>query len=116
MSDHATHRLLGELIAKIGVLEDALKESETRSRDSRERVYGQLESIRADVSESRRRLDVIDSALDDEIRPVVSGVLDWRSRALGAVMVLGFIGTLIVLALTAAKELLLDIWRLMVSR
>lgn len=116
MSDTETQRLLGALIAKIDQVERHLSESEQNAKESRKHVFDALELIRSDAQATRTRLDSIETSLDSEIKPVVKGVLDWRSRAIGAATILGFIGTLMVLALTAAKELLLDIWRLMVNR
>lgn len=116
MSDIETHQLLGSLIAKMDGLASSAAESEQQARESREKVYQALEDIRADAQASRTRLDSIEDTLEKEVKPVVRGVLDWRSRAIGAAAVLGLIGSMVVIAFTAAKELLLDVWRLMVSR
>lgn len=116
MSEQDVKLLLGQLIGKMEAVENTLKESEARAKDSRERVYKALEEIRTDAQATRSRLDSIESTIDQEVKPVVKGVLDWRSRAIGAATILGFIGTLMALALTAAKEMLLDIWRLIVNR
>ena len=116
MNDHATHRLLGELVGKLEQVEKALGENEERARESRERVYGSLEDIRSEAQDSRKRLDAIEATLEDEVKPVIRGVMDWRSRAIGAAAVLGLVGSLIVLALTAAKDLVVEIWRLIVNR
>lgn len=116
MNDHATHRLLGEMVGKLEAVEKALSENEERARESREKVYSALEEIRSDAQDTRKRVGSMETTLEDEVKPVVRGVLDWRSRAIGAAAVLGLIGSMLVLALTAAKELVLDIWRLLVNR
>lgn len=116
MSEQDVKLLLGQLIAKLDGVERTLSDNDRHAKDSREKVYKALEDIRTDAQATRTRLDSIETTIDQEVKPVVKGVLDWRSRAIGAATILGFIGTLMVLALTAAKELLLDIWRLMVNR
>lgn len=49
--------------------------------------------------------------MEEEVRPVVRSVLDWRARTLGAVFVLGLIGSVVLFVFTAAKDLIIDLWR-----
>lgn len=116
MSEQDVKLLLGQLIAKMDAVENTLKDSEAHAKDSREKVYRSLEDIRTNAQSMNTRLVSVESTIENEVKPVVKGVLDWRSRAIGAGIVLGLIGSFMVLALTAAKELLLDIWRLLVNR
>lgn len=116
MTDPETHRLLGQMQATLAQIQGQQADSEKRAAESREKVYTALREIRTEAQEARSRIVQIERVVQDEVQPVVRSVLDWRSRWLGALAVLGVIGTLIVFMFTAARDLVLDIWRLIVSR
>lgn len=111
--DPETNRLLGELRAGIASLQRHTDEEARRAADSRARVYQRLDAIQTETQDTRQRLGAVETVIDREIRPVVRGVLDWRSRWTGAVFVLGLIGSGLLLLVTVAKDLALDLWRLM---
>ncbi len=115
-SDLATHRLLGELNGKLAGIEKSLKSNDANARDALENLHHAVQDIRNHSQQNGQRLDNVERVLEIEVRPVVRGVLDWRSRAVGALAVIGFIGTAIIFAITAAKEVVLEIWRVIVDR
>lgn len=116
MNDPETNRLLGQMQATLAQIQRQQGDSESRAAESREKVYSALREIREEAQDARSRIEQIERVVQDEVQPVVRSVLDWRSRWLGALAVLGVIGTLLAFMFTAAKELVLDIWRLLVSR
>lgn len=116
MTDPETNRQLGQMQATLAQIQRQQADSESRAAESREKVYTALREIREQAQETRGRIVQIERVVQDEVQPVVRSVLDWRSRWLGALAVLGVIGALVAFMFTAAKELVLDIWRLLVNR
>jgi len=111
MSDPDTSRLLGELKGTMAGIQRQLADSETRATESREMVHEQLRDIRKDAQDTRARTAAMEKTLKEDVLPMVRSVDDWRSRALGGMVVLGAIGTVVLFILTLARDAILDIWR-----
>lgn len=116
MMDPEVHRMLGQMQGTMASIQRQLAENEASARESRGVVYKSLQEIRENAQDTRRRTEALEKVIASEIRPVVRGVLDLRSRALGATMVLGILGSAILLVLTAARDAVTDIWRALFDR
>lgn len=88
-----------------------LEEEARKSSESRARVHQKLEDIQSEAQESSQRISAVERVVEEEVRPVVRSVLDWRARTLGSVFVLGLIGSVVLFVFTAAKDLIIDLWR-----
>ena len=109
-NDPEIHRRLGELQGSLAAIQRQLVDNEAKASESRDKVYEALGRIRADAANTRHMAETSEKILEHEVRPVVRSVVDWRSRTLGGLFVLGAIGTAVLFILGLAKELLVDLW------
>ncbi|MGY6703164.1 hypothetical protein [Roseinatronobacter sp.] len=116
MSEPETQRLLGELVGRLSSIEQTLQAENQSAKDSRAAVYGALREIREDAQDTRSRVAQLEKIMEDDVQPVVKGVLDWRSRAIGAAFVLGVIGSALIYFITSAKDLIIAAWQTLVAR
>ncbi len=103
--------MLGVLQGSLTGIQKQLDEIERKASHSRAIVHNQLEDIRLEAAETRRRVESVETAIEKEVRPVVRSVVDWRSRAAGGLLVLGVIGAALTAILWALWELILEGWR-----
>lgn len=82
------YRAIGGLTAEVKALRDQLVESERRSAEHRNRVYGRLEDIDDRAAKLERRVDQAVATLA-EIKPTVDDVLIWKQRGIGALAAVG---------------------------
>lgn len=75
---------------------DDRKVERQETKEYREQVQAELAALHASTEQTRRRMD--------KVEPVADMVTSWRARAAGAVMVLGFIGTLFWIGATWFKD------------
>ena len=116
MDDHETHVLLGEVRGKLSAIQQQLEGNESEAAKSRDALYDQISNARKEVQEIRSRTVALEAVMQEEVRPAVRMIRDWRSRALGGMAVLGVIGTLILIILGAAKEAIVDLVRAIIAR
>lgn len=116
MSDPETHRILGQLQGTMASVQRQLATSEEKATESRSRMHRQLEDIRTDARDSKTRLEAVERQLKDDIKPVIRTVLDWRAQWIGAMCVMGVIGSAVVFLLTQAKDALADAWKAFIGR
>lgn len=110
-SDPETNRMLGKLQGSVEAMRQQLQQAEDKATANRAQVHASLEALRADAQDTRSRTAAVERTLQKDVIPVVKSVNDWRSRALGGMVVLGFVGTIVLFVLTLAKEAIIDIWR-----
>mgnify|MGYP003783521787 CR=1 FL=1 len=116
MPDPDTNRLLGELKGAVDAMQRQQDAEAAKASASRARVHQQLEEIRAEAQRTRTRTETLERVMDSEVRPVVRGVLDWRSRGIGALAVLGLVGTALMVLVTSAWEMIMEAWRGIIGR
>lgn len=116
MSEPETQRLLGELVGRLSSIEQTLKDENNSAKDSRAAVYKALREIREGAQDTRHRVAQLEKIMADDVQPVVKGVLDWRSRAIGAAFVMGIIGSALIYFITSAKDLIIAAWQALVAR
>lgn len=116
MTQPEIYTALGKIQAQLEAQSAKLDETATESRESRRLVHRALEEIRTDAQITRARVEGIETEMKEKVRPSLVRLDDWKSRALGALAVLGLIGTAAIAFMGLAKDMFLDIWRLIVSR
>ncbi|MCC5960531.1 MAG: DUF1515 family protein [Rhodobacteraceae bacterium] len=116
MSDSETQRLLGALDARLSSIEDTLRTANNDSRGSRAAVYDALREIREDAQDTRHRVAKLEQIIAEDVQPVIKGVRDWRSRAIGAAFVLGFIGSALIFLITSTKDLVIAAWQALTAK
>ena len=116
MSEPETQRLLGELVGRLSSIEQTLKDENNSAKDSRAAVYKALREIREGAQDTRHRVAQLEKIMADDVQPVVKGVLDWRSRAIGAAFVMGIIGSALIYFITSAKDLIIAAWQTLMEK
>jgi ElaB/YqjD/DUF883 family membrane-anchored ribosome-binding protein len=111
-----TQRLLGQLLGRLESIDSALQAANEDAKNSRDKMHDALREIREHAQETRHRLESLERVVTDDVQPVVNGVLNWKSRAVGAAAVLGFVGTVVVFLVTQTKDLLAAVWQTMIGR
>ncbi|SDW78786.1 DUF1515 domain-containing protein [Roseicitreum antarcticum] len=112
-SDPETHLRLGQLQGSLESIQRQLDAADAKAGENRAQVHQSLEALRADAQDTRARTAAVERTLQEDVIPVVRSVNDWRSRALGGMIVLGTVGTLVLFVLTMAKEAIIDLWRIL---
>ena len=116
MPDPDTHRILGQLQGSLAAIQRQLADNERKASDSRDKVHRALRDLREDAQDTRHRTESLEKIIEQEVRPVVRSVVDWRSRALGGAVVLGAVGTVVLAILTMTKDALVDLWHALIQR
>ncbi|WP_333828298.1 DUF1515 family protein [Pararhodobacter sp.] len=116
MSDPTLHALLGELKGQVSSLQSQMAKSEDDATKSRKALYTQISDMRSEVQDTRLRTAALEVVMENDVRPAVKMLSDWRSRALGGIAVLGIIGAVILLILGAAKDAIIEIGRAIFGR
>lgn len=85
----STDRAIGRLEGQVASLKDqmaelvrAVESSRVESSSGRARIYGELEAIREDASESRRKMDKLAEA-DASASETIKFVNRWKERFIG---------------------------------
>jgi hypothetical protein len=107
MSDEI-NRTLGELVGTLKAMQKQLEDDRTLSTASRKSVYERLDAIHSDSTATAARVKTLEDAMKSEVLPVVRAVVDWKSRIIGAVFVIGALGTAIVFAVTYGKDIVIE--------
>lgn len=111
MSDESINRLLGEVKGQLNAMQQQQTEGERKASESREAVFGALRELREDAQKTRHRTEVLEQVMKHEVRPVIKGVLDWRSRAVGGMAVITVVGMAVIGMFTVARDVIFEMWR-----
>lgn len=104
-----------ELIQKFGHLEGMmaaiikqLSEADKDAAASRAKIYTKVDHLMIEMQDTKSRVKTIEQTLDQDVRPVVQSVTDWKARAAGGLLVIGIIGSVLTAAVWSLWELILE--------
>lgn len=90
MTDASTERAIGRLEGKLDSLMNAIEEQKTESSAGRGRIYRELEAIRIEQAESKRKVTRLDEQMASAA-PEIADIKRWKERFIGMRMLIVFI-------------------------
>lgn len=108
MTEATTERAIGRLEGKLDAFIRAVDDNKTESARGRERIYGELESLRHDGAKSRQEIaaskEKIEEVADkmEAAEVTLSEIKRWKERMIGMGMAFGLLGFSVAAALQLA--------------
>lgn len=85
MPDSSNERAIGRLEGKLDALIESVDRNTRESKESRAKVYEQLEALRSTSSEMKTHITAVDQRLQ-KVEPIAQDLSKWRERGVGVLM------------------------------